>query len=85
MIDVNQLLTWCRIANNRRDAVSAELMPGGLEDLEQYSLEEVREAIKGFRTMPTEGERFSISALSAKRIAQLTLCEQNMGITGLQE
>ena len=48
-------------------------MPGGLNDLDQYSQEEIREAIKGFKTLPTIVDRFSLSALTAKRIVQLAL------------
>jgi hypothetical protein len=61
------------MVNNRRAAVVAELMPGGLDDLDQYSQEEIREAIKGFKTLPTIGDRFSLSALTTKRIVQLSL------------
>jgi hypothetical protein len=48
-------------------------MPGGLDDLNQCSQEETREAIKGFKTLPTVADRFSSSALTMKRIAQLAL------------
>ena len=61
------------MVNARRAAVIAELMPEGLEDLEQYSQEEVREAIKGFKTLPTVNQRFSLSALTTKRVVQLSL------------
>ena len=72
-ISVNTLLTWSRMVNTRRAAVIAELMPGGLDDLEQYSQEEIREAIKGFKTLPTVEDRFSLSALTTKRLVQLSL------------
>jgi hypothetical protein len=72
-IAVNTLLTWSRVANIRRAAVVSELMPGGLDDLDQYSQEEIREAIKGFKTLPTVGDRFSLSALTTKRVVQLSL------------
>jgi hypothetical protein len=62
-----------RMVNNRRAAVVSELMPGGLDDLDQYSQEEIREAIKGFKTLPTVADRFSLSALTTKRVVQLTL------------
>jgi hypothetical protein len=72
-IPVNTLLTWSRMVNNRRAAVVSELMPGGLDDLDQYSQEEIREAIKGFKTLPTIADRFSLSALTTKRVVQLAL------------
>jgi hypothetical protein len=72
-IAVNALLTWTRMANARRAAVVSELMPGGLDDLDQCSQEETREAIKGFKTLPTAADRFSLSALTTKRIVQLAL------------
>ncbi len=72
-IAVNALLTWTRMANARRAAVVSELMPGGLDDLDQCSQEEIREAIKGFKTLPTVADRFSLSALTTKRIVQLAL------------
>ena len=72
-IAVNALLTWTRMANARRAAVVSELMPGGLDDLDQCSQEETREAIKGFKTLPIVADRFSLSALTTKRIVQLAL------------
>ena len=72
-IPVNTLLTWSRMVNNRRAAVVSELMPGGLDDLDQYSQEEIRKAIKGFKTLPTVADRFSLSALTTKRVVQLAL------------
>jgi hypothetical protein len=72
-IAVNALLTWTRMANARRAAVVSELMPGGLNDLDQCLQEETREAIKGFKTLPTAADRFSLSALTTKRIVQLAL------------
>ena len=53
-IDVIALLTWSGMANNRQVAVTSELMPGGLDDLDQHSQEETRDAIKGFKTMPRQ-------------------------------
>jgi hypothetical protein len=72
-IDVITLLTWSRMAINRQAVVISELMPGGLDDLDQYSQEEIRDAIKGFKTMPRAVDRFSLSALTTKRIVQLSL------------
>jgi hypothetical protein len=59
-IAVNTLLTWSCMVNNRRAAVIAEVMPGGLDDLDQYLQEEIREAIKGFKTLPMTVDRFSL-------------------------
>jgi hypothetical protein len=70
-IPTDMLLTWSRVANNRRAAVTNELIPGGLGDLSSYTHEEVKEAIKSFRTHTTVAQRFSLSAISTKRIMQL--------------
>jgi hypothetical protein len=51
-IDVITLLTWSRMAINWQAVVISELMPGGLHDLDQYSQEEIRDAIKGFTSEP---------------------------------
>jgi hypothetical protein len=72
-IAVITLLTWSRMAINRQAAVISELMPGGLDELDQCSQEETRDAIKGFKTMPRAVDRFSLSALTTKRIVQLSL------------
>ena len=72
-IDNNQLLTWSRIANNRRAAVTNGLFPGGLADLNDYTVEEIKDAVKNFRSHPTANQRFSLSANSTKKLVQLTL------------
>jgi hypothetical protein len=72
-IDVITMLTWSRMAINRQAVVISELMPGGLDDLDQHSQEEIRDAIKGLKTMPRAVDRFSPSALTPKRIVQLSL------------
>ena len=61
------------MVNNRRATVISELMPGGRDDLDPYSQAEIREAIKGFKTLPTIADRFSLSALTTKRVVQLAL------------
>ena len=66
------------MVNARRAAVVSELMPGGFDDLDQYSQEEIREAIKGFKTLPTVADRFSLSALTTKRIDNY-LCGSRIG------
>lgn len=70
-IPIATLLTWSRVVANRRAAVTNELIPGGLGDLASYTHEEVKEAIKGFRTNTPVNQRFSLSANSSKRIMQL--------------
>ncbi len=72
-IDNNELLEWSRIAVNRRAQVTAELFPGGLEELNDYTAEEVKDAVKNFRSHPTANQRFSLSANSTKKLVQLTL------------
>ena len=69
----NELLEWSRIAVNRRAQVTAELFPGGLEELNDCTAEEVKDAVKNFRSHPTANQRFNLSANSTKKLAQLTL------------
>jgi hypothetical protein len=73
VITTNAMLTWCRVPNNRRAAVIAELAPGGLQELEAYTSDEIREAIKGFKTLSNQADRFNLTALATKRITQLAL------------
>ena len=63
------------MANNRRAVVISELMPDGLEDLDQHSTEEIREAIKGFRSMPTQvsWDNNSGKRVSSRRVARVKL------------
>jgi hypothetical protein len=65
-IDELTLLTWARIAANRRVQVINELFPGGLADLNDYTAEEVKDAVKNFRSHPTPNQRFNVSANSTK-------------------
>jgi hypothetical protein len=67
------LLTWSRVAANRRVQVTNELFPGGLADLNDHTANEVKDAVKNFRSHPTANQRFSLSANSTKKLAQLTL------------
>ena len=72
-VPTDTLLTWSRIPNNRRAAVTNELIPGGLEDLRDYAAEDIKEAVKGFKSLARVADRFNVSAHSTKRIVQLTL------------
>ena len=72
-IDTLQLLTWSRIAVARRVQLTAELFPGGLADLNNYTAEDIKDAAKNFRSHPTVNQRFNVSAISTKRLVQLTL------------
>ena len=72
-IAINTLLTWCRVPNNCRAAVSAELVPNDLTDLDSYTVEEIQTTIKGFRMLPEVAERFNLTALTTKRVSQLAL------------
>jgi hypothetical protein len=72
-IDNDTLLTWSRVVANRRVQVTNELFPGGLEDLNDYTADEVKDAVKNFRSHPTANQRFSLSANSTKKLVQLTL------------
>jgi hypothetical protein len=72
-IDNDTLLTWSRIVANRQVQVTNELFPGGLEDLNGYTSDEIKDAVKNFRSHPTANQRFSLSANSTKKLVQLTL------------
>jgi hypothetical protein len=69
----NTLLTWSRVADNRRVQVTKELFPGGLADLNDCTAKEVKDAVKNFRSHPTANQRFNVSANSTKKLVQLTL------------
>jgi hypothetical protein len=72
-IDNDTLLTWSRVIATRIAQVTNELFPGGLEELNDYTAEEVKDAVKNFRSHPTANQRFSLSANSTKKLVQLTL------------
>jgi hypothetical protein len=72
-IDNDTLLTWSHVVANRRVQVTNELFPGGLADLNDCTADEVKDAVKNFRGHPTANQRFSLSANSTKKLAQLTL------------
>jgi hypothetical protein len=57
-IPTAQLLAWSRVVANRWVAVTNEFVPGGLEDLSSFTQEEVKEAVKSFRTHTTAVQRF---------------------------
>ena len=71
-IAVNQLLTWSRIAANRRAAVTDKLFPGGLADLNDYTAEEIKDAVKNFR-MFIYVERLQSRDLANKRGSRFCL------------
>ena len=71
VVAINTIMTWCRVPNNRRAAIIAELLPSGLEDLDVFTAEEIQNAIKGFRTLSVVEERFNLTAASTKKIIQL--------------
>jgi hypothetical protein len=52
-IDNDTLLTWSRIVANRQVQVTNELFPGGLTDLNDCTAEEVKDAVKNFRSHST--------------------------------
>jgi hypothetical protein len=72
-IDNDTLLTWSRVAANRQVQVANELFPGGLEDLNGHTSDEIKDAVKNFRSHPAANQRFSLSANSTKKLVQLTL------------
>jgi hypothetical protein len=67
------LLEWSRVAQARRAQLTTELFPGGLADLNEYTAEDIKDAAKNFRSHPTPNQRFNVSAISTKRLVQLTL------------
>ena len=73
VVDNNELLTWSRVVANKRATVTSELFPGGLGDLNDYSSEDIRDAVKNFRNHPTATQRFNVSAHTTKRLVQLSL------------
>jgi hypothetical protein len=72
-IDTAVLLEWSRVAQGRRAQLTAELFPGGLADLNEYTADDIKDAAKNFRSHPTPNQRFNVSAISTKRLVQLTL------------
>ena len=52
-------LGYCRVAQDRRADVRDELFPGGLEDLRDFSVADIKEAIKGFKTQSEDEDRFT--------------------------
>jgi hypothetical protein len=67
------LLEWSRVAQARRAQLITELFPGGLADLNEYTADDIKDAAKNFRSHPTTNQRFNVSAISTKRLVQLTL------------
>jgi hypothetical protein len=53
-ITVNALLGWCRAPANTRAAVIAALMPGGVIELADFSVDEIKEATKSFSRLPVD-------------------------------
>jgi hypothetical protein len=72
-IAIVTLLEWSRVAQGRRAQLITELFPGGLADLNEYTTEDIKDAAKNFRNHPTPNQRFNVSAISSKRLVQLTL------------
>jgi hypothetical protein len=70
-ITVNALLGWCRAPANTRVAVIAALMPGGIIELADFSVDEIQEATKSFSRLPVDA--FVLSPHTTKRLVQLTL------------
>jgi hypothetical protein len=71
-ITVDAILGWCRAPANTRVEVIASLMPGGMNELADFSVNEIKEATKSFSRL--RGARaFVLSPHTTKRLAQLTL------------
>jgi hypothetical protein len=53
VIAVNTILQWCGAAPAAsRTAVTAALMPGGMSELADFSVDEIKEAAKSFARLP---------------------------------
>jgi hypothetical protein len=71
-ITVDAILGWCRAPANTRVEVIASLMPGGMNELADFSVDEIKEATKSFSRL--RGARaFVLSPHTTKRLVQLTL------------
>jgi hypothetical protein len=71
VIAVNTVLGWCRAPANTRVALTTALMPGGMSELADFSIDEIKEATKSFSRMPIGP--FVLSPHTTKRLVQLTL------------
>jgi hypothetical protein len=71
-IPIDTLLGWCNVPDNRKNAVTQDLIHDGLEDLSNYSVEEIKDAIKGYKTQ-TGAPKFTLSLVATKRLTQLSL------------
>ena len=70
-ITVNALLGWCRAPVPTRAEVIAAFMPGGIIELADFSVDEIKEATKSFSRLPVGV--FVLSPHTTKRLVQLTL------------
>jgi hypothetical protein len=71
-ITVDAILGWCRAPANTRVEVIASLMPGGMNELADFSVDEIKEATKSFSRL--RGARaFVLSPHTTKRLVQLTM------------
>jgi hypothetical protein len=72
VIAINTILSWCGAAPlATRVALSAALMPGGMAELADFSVDEIKEAAKSFARLPVGP--FVLSPHTTKRIVQLAL------------
>jgi hypothetical protein len=71
-ITVDAILGWYRAPANTRVAVIAALMPGGMNELADFSVDEIKEATKSFSSL-RGATAFALSPHTTKRLVQLTL------------
>jgi hypothetical protein len=72
VIAVNTILQWCGAAPvATRIALTAALMPGGMAELANFSVDEIKEAAKSFARLPVGP--FVLSPHTTKRLVQLEL------------
>jgi hypothetical protein len=76
-IPVNTILGWCRALANTRAAVIAALIPGGIIELADFSVDEIKEATKSFSRLPVGA--FVLSPHTTKRLVQLTVWVKDKG------
>jgi hypothetical protein len=70
-LTINTIWAHCRVQQARRAVVTEELCPGGLIDLKDFTTADIKEAIKGFKSLPNNP--FCLTAGTTKRLTQLAL------------
>ena len=61
VVDNNELLTWSRVVANKCATVTSELFPGGLGDLNDYTSEDIHDAVKNFRNRAAKADQNDVT------------------------